>query len=422
MHHLRSNLALRFPALASRDFAIFWVGHLLSLIGTSMQNTAQPLLAYRLSGRPFDLGLIGFAVTLPTFFLALPGGVLVEHWDKRKAVIFLQAILMLDAFVLAFLALAGLIQIWHIVLLSLINGIATAFEITARQSMLIELVGRDALPNAIALQSTAFNVSRVLGPSLVAPLLLLIRKNGEGWIFLVNGISYITIIIGLMFVRTHYGLPFEPRQRSMVSELREGAQYIRQNTSVGSIIIIAAVLGIFAFPIVQQLPVVSKDLLGQIGDTKAAVDARNSMLYASQGVGALIAAFSIAVNNTRQRHGVRLLAGEAAFILGMIALPFSGSLIPTLGLVVMMGWGSVIQLATMNTLVQLQVPNGLRGRVFSIYLWALQGVAPLGSLLIGWMTQRWNLSITAMTCGLICLIIVGWIQLSRPPAASLMQA
>jgi predicted MFS family arabinose efflux permease len=163
-------------------------------------------------------------------------------------------------------------------------------------------------------------------------------------------------------------------------------------------------------------------LLGQINDTTAAVDARNSMLYASQGVGALIAAFSIAVNNTRQRHGVRLLAGEAAFILGMIALPFSRDLVPTLGLVVMMGWGSVIQLATMNTLVQLQVPNGLRGRVFSIYLWALQGVAPLGSLLIGWMTQKWSLSITAMTCGLICLVIVGGIQLSRPPAASLMQA
>ena len=134
---LRSTLSRRFPALASRDFAIFWVGHLLSLIGTSMQNTAQPLLAYRLSGRPFDLGLIGFALTLPMFFLALPGGVLVEHWDKRKAVIVFQAILMLDTFVLAFLALTGLIQIWHIVLLSLISGIATAFEITARQAMLI---------------------------------------------------------------------------------------------------------------------------------------------------------------------------------------------------------------------------------------------------------------------------------------------
>lgn len=422
MNRLRLNLALRFPALASRDFAIFWVGHLLSLIGTSMQNTAQPLLAYRLSGRPFDLGLIGFAVTLPTFFLALPGGVLVEHWDKRKVVILLQVVLMLDAFVLAFLALTELIQIWHIVVLSLINGIATAFEITARQAMLIELVGRESLPNAIALQSTAFNISRILGPALVAPALLFIPRNGEGWIFLLNGISFITIIIGLMFVHTSYRLPPQPRTASLMVEFSEGFRYIRQNRSVASIVIIAAVLGVFAFPIIQQLPVVAKDLLRQIGDTKASVDARNSMLYASQGVGALVAALSIAINTSRQRSAARLLGGEAAFILGMIFLPFSHSLIITLGLIVMMGWGAVIQLATMNTLVQIQVPNGLRGRVFSIYLWALQGVAPLGSLLIGWMTQRWNLSITALACGLVSLVIVGGIQLLRPPAGGLMQA
>ncbi len=149
-----------------------------------MQNTALPLLAYRISGRPFDLGLIGFAVTLPTFFLALPGGVLIEHADKRKAIIFLQSIMMLDTFALAILALSGVIQIWHIVITSLILGIATAFEITARQAMLIELVGRESLPNAIALQSTAFNMSRVLGPALAAPTLLLFSTNGEGWIFL----------------------------------------------------------------------------------------------------------------------------------------------------------------------------------------------------------------------------------------------
>lgn len=411
---LRTSLSLRFPALASRDFAIFWVGHVLSLIGSSMQNTAQPLLAYRISGRPFDLGLIGFAVTLPTFFLALPGGVLVEHWDKRKAVMFLQAVMMVDTFILAFLALSQLIQIWHIVLLSLIMGIATAFEITARQAMLIEMVGREALPNAIALQSTAFNLSRVLGPALVAPVLLLIPNNGEGWIFLLNGISFLTIIVGLTFVRTRYKLPHEPRTLPMLMELREGTRYIRQNASVSSIIIIAATLGIFAFPIIQQLPVVATDLLGQVGDTKAAVDARNSLLYGAQGVGALIAAFSIAVNSSAARHGRRLLLGEAAFILGMIALPLSHSLFPTLGLVAMMGWGAVIQLATMNTLIQLQIPNGLRGRVFSMYLWALQGVAPFGSLLIGWMTQRWNLSVTATVCGIVCLVIVGGIQAFRP--------
>jgi len=416
MNNLRILLSQRFPALASRDFAIFWVGHLLSLIGTSMQNTALPLLAYRLSGRPFDLGLIGFAVTLPTFFLALPGGVLIEHVDKRKAIIFLQTIMMLDTFALAFLALSGTIQIWHIVITSLILGIATAFEITARQAMLIELVGRESLPNAIALQSTAFNLSRVLGPALAAPALLFFSKNGEGWIFLLNAFSFAAIIIGLFFVRTRYKAPVHPRTRSMMIELREGTQYLVNNSSVGLLIVIAATLGIFAFPIIQQLPVVSKDLLKQAGDTKSLVDMRNSLLYTAQGAGALIAAFAIAMNNTARWQGLRLILGEAAFILGMIAIPFSRSLLPAMIVIGLMGWGAVTQLATMNTLIQLQVPDTLRGRVFSIYLWALQGITPFGSLLVGWMTQEFTLATTALLCGLISLVIIGGIQVFRPIA------
>ncbi len=411
-----NSISQRFPALASRDFAIFWVGHLFSLIGTSMQNTALPLLAYRLSGRPFDLGLIGFAVTLPTFFLAIPGGVLVEHVDKRKAIIFLQTIMMLDTFILALLTLSETIQIWHIVVTSLILGIASAFEITARQAMLIELVGRKALPNAIAMQSTAFNLSRVLGPALIVPIFLLFSKNSEGWVFLLNGISFFTIIIGLLFVRTIYKTPIEPRTRSMTVELREGTQYLINNPSVGLLIIIAATLGIFAFPIIQQLPVISKDLLGQLGDTKVIVDMRNSFLYTAQGVGALVAAFSIAMNNSSRRRGLRLILGEAAFILGMISIPLLHSLWGAVTIIAFMGWGSVTQLATMNTLIQTQVPDNLRGRVFSIYLWALQGITPFGSLLIGWMTQKFSLSTTALLCGLLSLVVIGGIQLFHPIA------
>ncbi|GAB4548058.1 MAG: MFS transporter [Anaerolineales bacterium] len=412
------KLSQRFPAFASRDFAIFWVGHLLSLVGTSMQNTAQPLLAYRLSGRPFDLGLIGFAATLPTFFLALPGGVIVEHVDKRKAIIFLQVIMMLDTLVLAFLTLNESIQIWHIFITSLILGVATAFEITARQAMLIELVGRDALPNAIALQSTAFNVSRVLGPAFVAPLLIFIVKNGEGWIFLLNAASFIAIIISLFFVRPRYQAPVSPRTRSMTEELREGAQYLIQRPSVGMLVVIAATLGIFAFPIILQFPVISKDLLGLASDTKTIVDTRNSLLYGAQGVGALIASFSIAMSNAPRQRGARLLLGEAAFILGIIAIPFSRNLYLTIGIVGLMGWGSVTQLATMNTLLQLQVPDVLRGRVFSIYLWALQGVAPFGSLLVGWMTQEFTLTYTAIACGVFSLFIIGGIQILQPKVRS----
>jgi MFS family permease len=409
-----NSLSNRFPALASRDFVIFWVGHLFSLIGTSMQNTALPLLAYRLSGRPFDLGLIGFAVTLPTFFLAIPGGVLIEHVDKRKSIIVLQTVMMVDTFVLAYLTLGGHIQIWHIILTSLVLGVASAFEITARQSMLIELVGRESLPNAIALQSTAFNISRVLGPSLIVPVFLLFPKNSEGWVFLLNSISFIAIVFGLFFVRTRYKVPVHPRTHPILTELGEASRYLTKTPAVGLLIIIAAMLGIFGFPVVQQLPVISKDLLGQIGDTKSVVDMRNSFLYTAQGAGALIAAFSIAMNNNERQRGLRLLLGEAAFILGMMLIPLSRSLWIAIGIIAFMSWGSVTQLATMNTLLQTQVPDNLRGRVFSIYLWAVQGVTPFGSLLIGWMTQEFGLSTTTLVCGLITLTVVGGIQLFRP--------
>jgi MFS family permease len=160
MHELHSSIVRRFPALASRDFTIFLVGQFISVIGTWMQNTAQPYLAYRISGRPLDLGLIGFAATLPTLLLALPAGVLVERWDKRKTVIVFQSIMSFQAFGLAALMFTGHIQIWHIGVLALIFGTASAVEITARQAMLVELSGREALPSAIALQSMVFNIGR----------------------------------------------------------------------------------------------------------------------------------------------------------------------------------------------------------------------------------------------------------------------
>ncbi len=192
----------------------------------------------------------------------------------------------------------------------------------------------------------------MLGPALIVPVFLLFPKNSEGWVFLLNSISFVTIVVGLFFVRTLYKTPVEPRTRSMRVELREASRYLVNTPAVSLLIIIAATLGIFGFPIVQQLPVISKDLLGQIGDTKAIVDMRNSFLYTAQGVGALIAAFSIAMNNSARWRGLRLLLGEAAFILGMISIPLSRSLWIAIAIIAFMGWGSVTQLATMNTLLQ----------------------------------------------------------------------
>ena len=217
---LKNLIASRYPALTSRDFFIFWVGQFISLIGTWMQSTTQPYLAYRLTGRPMDLGIIGFAGMLPMLFLALPGGVLVERLNKRKVVIWMQVIEMLQAFILAFLALTGMVQLWHIVVLSFVLGAASAFEVTARQAMLIELVGRETLPNAIALQSTIFNLARVLGPGLAAPFMVLLGSQGEGWAFLANGVSYLFVIVGLFFVRTPFQLTVRAEKRNWMADLR----------------------------------------------------------------------------------------------------------------------------------------------------------------------------------------------------------
>ena len=279
--------------------------------------------------------------------------------------------------------------------------------------MLIELVGKGALPNAIALQSTIFNAARVIGPSLAVPFLIFIQGSGEGWAFLANGISYLFIIVSLFFVAT----PFKPElsfeKRNVWSEFGEGQSYIKKNRLVAMIIVMAAVLGFVGFPLLQQIPVIARDVLAQVGDTEPIRAARNSALYTAQGVGALVAAFSLASFNPR-RKGLMLTAGQIAFILSLIALSFARNVSITLILVALIGWGTVTALALMNTIIQLEVPDHLRGRVFATYLWGLQGVAPFGSLFVGWMAQNWGVPLAALVCGVICLVVIAGIQVWTP--------
>jgi MFS family permease len=412
-----SKFSGRFPAFASRDFSIFWVGQFISLIGTWMQNTTLPYLAYRLSGRPFDLGLVGFSATLPTLLLALPGGVLVERLDKRRIVIVMQTIEMIQAFALAFLALAGVIQIWHIIILSFVLGTASAIEITARQAMLIELVGKPALPNAIALQTTIFNAARVLGPSLTAVVLMLVKNQGEGWAFFINGVSFLFVIVGLFFVRTPYKVNAAAQangKRSMMAEFSEGQRYILGNAMVVLIILMAAVIGFFGFPFGQQIPAVARDVLKQFGDTETIVKARTSALYIAQGVGALAAALIISIYSDIKRKGLLLAIGQFIFAIALIGIALTRSLTLALGLIMLLGLSIVTQLATMNILIQVAAPDALRGRVFSTYLWALQGVAPFGSLFIGWVAQTWNVPLAALICGGVCLLAAVLIHALNP--------
>ena len=407
------SVAQRFPALASRDYVLFLAGQFISVIGTWMQNTAQSYLAYRISGRPLDLGLIGFASTLPTLLLALPAGVLVERWDKRRTVIIFQAIMSLQAFGLAALTFTGQIQIWHIGALALIFGTASAVEITARQAMLIELAGREALPSAIALQTTAFNVGRVIGPLTASWLLT--STGTEGSVFLANGVSFLFVIAGLLIAQTRHKVPPESETRKGLGlEFREGLAYIRRNSLVASIILMAALVGFFGFPLMQQIPALARDVLKTASDTEVIVAARTSHLYAAQGAGALIAALLAAYMSSSQNKGFMVALGQVAFILPLIALGYVPNLTVSFVLLMFIGWGTVTQLVAMNTLIQVSVLNGLRGRVFSVYLWALQGVAPFGSLLIGWLAQTWGVPFAALIGGLVSLVSIGVLHLISP--------
>ena len=402
MNRFKAKLIERFPALASRDFVIFVIGQLVSVVGTWAQSTALPYLAYRISGRPLDLGLIGFSNTLPTLLFALPAGVLVERWDKRKTVIVFQAIMSLQAFGLAFLAFTNRIEIWHIVVLAFFFGSAVSIEVTARQSMLIELAGREALPSAIALQTTAFNTGRVLGPITAAWLIS--ATGNEGSVFLVNGISFLFVIAGLFIAKTRFKVEKETKSKgNLQGELKEGIAYIRNSTAIMSIILTAALIGFFGIPLIQQIPAVARDVLATALDTEAMIAARTSNLYAAQGVGALTAAFLAAYLVSTNKHKM-LALGQASFVFPLVALGFVRDINLALVLLVFVGWGTVTQLVMMNTMIQIEVPDGLRGRVFSIYFWAFQGVAPFGSIVVGWMAQTWNVPITIIVGGTTCLI------------------
>ena len=405
-----SLIAVRFPALASHDYVLFVTGQLISVIGTWMQATALPYLAYRMTGRPLDLGLIGFSSTLPTLLFALPAGVLVERWDKRRTVIIFQALMSLQAFALAYLSYTGKIQMWQIIFLAFFYGSMVAVEVTARQSMLIELTGREALQSAIALQTTAFNVGRVIGPLVAAWIIAM--TGGESAVFLVNGLSFLFVIGGLLIARTPYKVDHETQPRTgLKREFKEGLLYIKNSALILSIVLMAALVGFFGIPLVQQIPALARDVLQPFLASETMIAARTSSLYAAQGVGALVAAF-MAASMPESNKKRMLLLGQIFFILPIIALGFITRVNVALVLLALIGWGTVTQLVMMNTIVQTDVPDLLRGRVFSVYFWALQGVAPFGSILIGGTAQNWGVQTAAIFAGTTCLLGVTLIRLT----------
>jgi MFS family permease len=359
---------------------------------------------------------LGFASALPALFLMLPMGVFVERWDKRRTVIVMQVVLMLQAFALAYLALTGSITIAQILLLSFVAGAASSIEITARQAMFVELAGRDALPNAIALNSTIFNAARVIGPSLTAPFLILLKNQGSGWAFFANGVSFLFVILSLLIMNSRSVIPVKAAKNTLISDFLDGQKYIRGSALVMLIIALVSIFSFFGFPFSQQIPVFAKDVLRIANDTDATVATRNSILVTAQGAGALLAAFALSAFSTIRRKGLVMVSGQVIYAVGLIGMAFSRNLRLSILFIALIGWGTIIQLALANTLIQLAVPDELRGRVISTYFWAQMGVAPFGSLFIGALAQTRGAPLAVGIGGAICLGSALLIHAIKPQA------
>jgi MFS family permease len=377
----RGWLARRtFVALSSYNYRVWFVGQLLSLIGSWMQSAAQGYLLFELTHSAAYLGYVGFVYGLPTWLFTLIGGLVADRMPRRNLLVLIQVSMMLPAFLLAGLTFSGLVQPWHILVLAAFNGIANAFDAPARQSFVIELVDdREHLTNAIALNSSMFNLGLVIGPALGG---LVYALAGPGWCFSINGISFLAVIAALLAMRMK---PFTapPHKNNAWQDILDGLRYVAGNDLVRLLIISLAVAALFGFSLVTLVPAWAVNVLG--GDERT-----NGLLLSARGVGALIAALTLASLGERGRRGKIWTLGSFALPLGMFAFALTKWQPLSLALMALIGWGLLSMAINLNALIQSRVPDELRGRVMGIYSLTFMGFLPIGSLLVGEIASRWG--------------------------------
>jgi MFS family permease len=390
-----------FRALGHRDFRLLWLGQLVSLTGSWMQSVAQGWLVLRLGNSAFHLGLVGFCNFAPVLLFALVAGVAADRLARRRALYWTQGSAMVLAFTLAALTATGTVRVWHVALLAFGAGTAGAFDIPIRQSLLQDLVGREDLPNAIALNSLAFNGARLLGPALGG---LLLAELGEAMVFLVNGLSYLAVLVGLALMRT------EPATRrpsdSWLSGMREGIAWVRGSRKARLFLALVSISSVFGLPYSILLPVFARDVLG--------VGARGlGFLTGATGLGATVGALYLAGRGTRGR-GVLVAVAMALLGASLVAFALSRAFALSLLLLVLVGAAMIVQMATSNTLLQLLAPEELRGRIVSFYMLAFLGTAPVGSLLAGTLAHALGTPAAVAIGGAVCLAAALWFAFRLP--------
>jgi MFS family permease len=370
-----------FRALAHRNFRLFCVGQGVSLIGTWAQQVAAAWLVYQLTGSPLWLGLVAFAGQIPSFFLAPVAGVFVDRLPRRRLLLVTQTLAMLQAFGLAALALTGAVEVWHVVVLNVALGAVTAFDMTARQVFLTELVAtREDTANAIALNSSLVNGARLLGPAVAG---FAVAHAGAGVCFLVNGASYVAVL-AVLFAIAVLGRAVPPRGR-VWHELGEGLRYAFGFTPIRSLLSLLAVMSVAGAAQTTILPVVAANLPGGGPDTFG-------LLAAASGVGALAAALVLAARVSVVGLGRWLAAAPALFGAALVGLSFAGSVFTAAAALALAGFAVMTHMAASNTVLQTVAEEAKRGRVMSLYTAAFYGAAPLGSLAAGALAESAGLA------------------------------
>jgi MFS family permease len=379
-------------ALRHRNYRIFLGGQLISLIGTWMQTVAESWLVYRLTGSALLLGVAGFANRIPIFLLSPIGGAIADRYSRHRIVIATQVASMCLAAALAFLTLTHLVRIWHLMAIAALLGVVNAFDIPGRQSLVVELVAREDLQNAIALNSSMFNGARVIGPAIAG---VLVAAVGEGWCFFANAVSYIAVIIGLLLMRVPR-TPVAVRPASVMAHVMEGFQFVSRSRPILALLLLLGLISLMGTPYSVLMPI--------IADQTFRSGARGlGILMGASGVGALLGALILANRVSLRGYGRTIAFAAIGFGLSLIAFSAVRSFWLGVALLLPVGFAMMTQMAASNTLIQSMIPDGLRGRVMAVYSMMFMGMAPIGALLAGSLAGWLGATTTVAAGGAFCL-------------------
>ncbi|MEI6630993.1 MAG: MFS transporter [bacterium] len=393
-----------FSSLKVKNYRVYWFGMLISLVGTWIQVTAQSWLVFQLTNSVFLLGLVAFLGSAPIFLLSLIGGVVADRVDKKKILLCTQCAFMLLAFALAILTQFKLITPWQIMAIAVLNGVVMAFDAPSRQSVVVELVGKENLLNAIALSSAAFNSSRMIGPALAGIFIATIGMSG---CFYLNAISFLAPIIALLMIKIDGGSAKRENKGVLVHDLMEGLRFILGHRIMLILVFMVGITSFFGVSYATFMPVFANDIL-KVGAKGLGV------LMSVTGVGALIAALGLARLGDFRHKGRLLIISAMVFSISLVLFASSRSYLLSLAALMLLGWASITAISLINTVLQQLVPDEFRGRLMSVYMFTFAGFMPFGNLLAGALAHSLGVPLTVMFSGIICTLFFVAITIFYP--------